>query len=74
MDRCDTVSIRARSNERAIRYPLIPFAAAKEVSIRARSNERAIPPSARAVGTRGRFQSAPAQMSGRYVGSFRESL
>ncbi len=60
------VSIRARSNERAIRFPFFVFVFVILVSIRARSNERAIQNRASNPAFANRFQSAPAQMSGRY--------
>ncbi len=61
------VSIRARSNERAILKPLSEWDEDPNVSIRARSNERAIRGAASILALGMEFQSAPAQMSGRYL-------
>jgi len=60
------VSIRARSDERAILCRIYRNSASYNVSIRARSDERAIPVTVQLIGGATVFQSAPARMSGRY--------
>jgi len=62
-----TVSIRARPTERAIPAPPGNRCDAQKVSIRARPTERAIPPLNDLLNTSTMFQSAPAQLSGRYL-------
>jgi len=60
------VSIRARPTERAILQQRLSLLELPDVSIRARPTERAIHAGNGALGGVNGFQSAPAQLSGRY--------